>query len=99
MPLTTPPLIWEAIKDPNDEKDYQVNWSRRLIDKTIVASEWFIMGGKELVISSQSYGTQITTIYLTGGRVGTHTLLNRITDNSVPARKYDQTVKLYVREK
>jgi hypothetical protein len=93
--------IWEAPKDPDEVKDYKIDWTDGLNGANIVSSTWSIdVGDSRLVIDSSSHVSKITTVWLSGGRAGVnYDLLNRIVDDSVPAHTLDQTVRLYVRNK
>lgn len=88
---------WEAPKDPDERKDYMVNWAELLSGDTISASEWEIPASSELITESETFSNTTTTIWLSGGKTGTHALLNRVTTSG--SRIYDQTVKLYVQHK
>lgn len=93
-------LIWDAVKDPDEVKDYGINWLPTLVgnDDTIASSTWTIVSGSGLTIDSNSYADTATTIWLSDGVVGTsYTLLNRVV--TAGGRTYDQTVKLRVRSK
>jgi hypothetical protein len=89
--------IWEAVKDPDERKDYMVVWADLLAGDTISDSEWTVPASSELIIESESFTDDTTTIWLSGGKIGTHALLNRVTTTG--SRIYDQTVKLYVQSK
>lgn len=96
-----------ASKDPDEVKDFGVNWIPRLGTDDIVSSDWSITIGAGLVIDSDSFNNsdtvdgeaaKTTTVWLSGGTtvVGTYELLNRITTSG--GRTYDQTVKLKVKD-
>lgn len=89
--------IWEAPKDPDERKDYMVIWTDLLAGDTISASQWTVPVSSELIVESESFADDTTTIWLSGGKIGTHALLNRVTTTG--SRIYDQTVKLYVQHK
>ncbi len=97
MPKTFDPVV----HDPNEVKDYALDWSLVLEDtETISTSNWSIAIGSGLTIDSQSNTTTTTTVWLSGGVAGvTYQLLNRVVTNSSPARTYDQTMKLRCRNK
>lgn len=84
-------------KDPNEVLDYGIDWSPRMTPgETITVSTWQVPDG--LTASTQSYGADNTTIWLSGGAEGEiYTLLNRITTSQ--GRIYDQSVKIKVKSK
>lgn len=94
---------WDAPKDPDEVKDYRVEWSDGLDGDTIASSSWSIgvadeAVGHELEVDSDSFAASSTTVWLSGGTTGlTYRLLNRIT--TAGGRTLDQTVKLVVRSK
>jgi hypothetical protein len=92
-------LTWPAIKDPNEVKDYSLDWSALLgASDTITSSTWTVDEGSGLVIDSDSHGTTEATIWLSAGTDGTnYALVNRVV--TAGGRTYDQTVRLKVREK
>lgn len=96
-----------ATKDPDDVKDYGINWIPRLETDDIVTSTWSIVtAGSELAMDSDSFNNsdtvdgaaaKTTTVWLSGGVEGSFELLNRITTTG--GRTYDQTVKLKIKER
>jgi len=89
---------WEAVKDPDEVKDYSINWSPTLGSDTISTSTWTLAGGVGLVLNSNSFGATGTTVWLSAGTRGTTYLLrNRIT--TVGLRTYDMTVRLICTDK
>jgi len=90
-------LSWPAPKDPDEVKDYGLNWAAVLVDDTIASSSWTITVGSGLTIDSSSYDDTSTTVWLSSGTIGGYELLNRVT--TAGGRTYDQTVKLRVRSK
>ena len=91
-------LTWEAVKDPDEIKDYVLDWSSLLGEDEIVSSTWTIADGAGLVIDSESATATSTTIWLSAGVIGTtYHLLNRVTTSG--GRTYDQTVKLKCKAK
>lgn len=88
--------VWEAPKDPDDIKDYEVDWSARLPGDTISASTWSLAVGTGLVIDSFSFTNTVTKVWLSAGTAGVnYELLNRV--ETAGGRTYDQTMKLKVR--
>ncbi|ATB03608.1 hypothetical protein CN100_01095 [Sinorhizobium meliloti] len=92
-------LTWPAIKDPNEVKDYSLDWSALLgASDTITSSTWSIDEGEGLMIDSDSHNGTETTIWLSAGSDGTNcSLVNRVV--TAGGRTYDQTVRLKVRAK
>ncbi len=93
-------LSWEAVKDPDEIKDYSLNWAALLaVDSdTIVTSDWAVVTGSGLTIDSTSDSDTTTTVWLSGGTIGvTYELRNRVT--TLGGRTYDQTVKLRCKTK
>lgn len=93
------PIAWEAVKDPDEEKDYGCNWIKVLgEDDTITASTWEVVSeDSELVIGTTTFNDTTTTFWVTGGVAGTYLILNRIETDG--GRTYDQTGKLKVKTK
>lgn len=88
--------VWEAPKDPDDIKDYEVDWTARLPGDTISTSTWSVAVGAGLVIDSSSHTNTVTKVWLSAGTVGvTYELLNRV--ETAGGRTYDQTMKLKVK--
>jgi hypothetical protein len=87
-------LNWPAPKDPDEIKDYVVDWSDLLGEDTIAASIWIIPDG--LTKTSDSNTGATATIWLSSGVAGTsYALVNRIT--TAGGRTYDRTIKLKVK--
>ncbi|GAA2888095.1 hypothetical protein GGQ99_004794 [Aminobacter niigataensis] len=88
--------VWEAPKDPDDVKDYELDWTARLPGDTISGSTWSIAVGTGLVIDSSSHTNTVTKVWLSAGTAGVnYELLNRV--ETTGGRIYDQTMKLKVR--
>lgn len=90
---------WTAVKDPDEVKDYAINWEPLLgTDDTIAASAWSIADGDgSLQIDADSFTDTVATVWLSGGAVGNYEVLNRVTTTG--GRTYDQTCKLRCRAK
>lgn len=85
-----------AVKDPDEVKDYGIDWSPLMVDDAILTSDWSVVDGT-VVIDSNSHTDTATTVWLSGGVEGDVHLLNRVTTGG--GRTYDQTVKLKVKTK
>ena len=84
-------LSWTAPKDPDEIKDYVVNWSALLDTDTISLSTWILPVG--ITSLSESNTDTAASIFLTGGTAGeTYLLNNRIVTDG--GRTYDRTLKL-----
>jgi hypothetical protein len=77
-------LQW-GIKDPDEVLDYQIDWARegdsRLEDgETLLTSNFSVAEG-DVVIDNQAFSAPgLTTVWLSGGTVGTMcVILNRVT--------------------
>ena len=58
-----------ALKDPNADLDYQIDWSEWLTGTdTISASVWSVPAA--LTTSNVSFGTASTIVWLSGGTAG-----------------------------
>lgn len=91
-------LSWPAVKDPDEIKDYRLDWTDLLDGDTISSSMWSVAAGTGLVIDGQSNTATSTLLWLSSGTLGeTYDLLNRVV--TAGGRTYDQTVKLKVRAK
>lgn len=91
-------LSWPAVKDPDEVKDYKLDWAAMLDTDTISTSTWSVAVGAGLVIDSNSKTNTDTTVWLSAGTAGvTYELLNRVV--TAGGRTYDQTCKLKVKSK
>lgn len=89
---------WEDPKDPDDVKDYKLDWSDPLNEDsdTIATSSWTLPAASGLTEDSSSETTTTTTIWLSGGNVGNWEITNRIT--TAGGRTYDKTRVLVIKE-
>lgn len=93
---------WKASKDPQDVKDYDVNWAPRLLaGEQLSSAVWSIAkrpGNDDslpLTINTSPYETTgLSKVWLSGGIKGTYQLLNHVVTNQ--GRQYDQTMELVV---
>jgi hypothetical protein len=91
-------ISWPAPKDPNDIKDYALDWSPKLPDGDIlIGSEWFVVDETQsLVIDSSSFTDTLSTVWLSEGDESSAVeVLNRVTTQG--GRQYDQTMKLKIK--
>lgn len=87
--------------DPNDEKEYSVNWYRELVKYggTIQSSSWPIVPAGITVIT-HTFNDTSATIWLTGGTVGSnYVFTNRIVTATTPPRTLDQSITIRVRQR
>ena len=93
--ITPPP-----IKDPDEVLDFNLDWSNALLehgDDSITSSLW-LSSNSALVIDSDSFVGNTTTVWLSGGDLGErYTLTNRV--NTLGGRTYDCSFKLRVKMK
>jgi len=90
-------LIWVS-KDPGEVLDYDINWAPRLGTDTILTSIWSIVSGVGLGVNSDSFTSQRTKLWLSGGTLGqTYLLKNTVT--TAAGDTEIETVKLTVRAK
>lgn len=87
-------------KDPNDEVDYAVNWSRYLtrVGDTILTSTWPVITPVGLTVLSDTHDGTRAVIKLGGGTPGTYRLTNRII-TTPGARQRDKTITIRVRDR
>jgi len=87
-------------KDPDEVKDYGINWSRELAQysDTIQSSSW-PNPPTGITIVTDTFDDTSTTVWLSGGTLGTdYPLTNRIVTTSTPeSRILDQTIIIRVR--
>lgn len=84
---------WPA-KQPDEELDYKIDWRRALGTDNITASAWELVSGT-VTISSSSFNSKTTLVWLSGGEPGTSRLKNTITTEN--GRTFVATVNLPVR--
>ena len=74
-------MLFSAIKDPDEKKDYGFNWVDWLGTDTIASSTWVVPSGTLAHGSpADSNDTTTTTIWFTGGTDGVdYDIVNRIT--------------------
>lgn len=83
-----------AIKDPDAQLDYTLDWSIWLpVGDTIAASQWVLPPDLSQVSSTNT--TTTATVWLKGGVLGaTYLIVNRVTTASTPARIEDRTIQI-----
>lgn len=85
-------------KDPSATLDYGFRWTTWLAGDIIVDSSWTVPAG--ITVVSESFTTEATTIWVTGGTLGeSYTLVNHVETNSSPAREDDRTIIITIAEK
>lgn len=87
-------LAW-ADKRPGDLLEYVLDWSHRLQEETIRASDFFVPDNAILEVVDTVFSDTRTTIWLAGGDAGkNYEITNRITTSS--GRTMEQPVRLRV---
>lgn len=91
---------WEAPKDPDEDKDYGVDWSGKLAGDTISSSSWILDAlatSDGLGTHSESKTATTTTVWFTGGVRGhSYLITNRVITTG--GRTYDKTSKLKMKD-
>jgi hypothetical protein len=88
---------WPA-KDPDEELDYQVDWTLRLAAGETIATSTFILAEGDVVLGDTNITGAFTTVWISGGTAGgVNTITNRITTSA--SRTYDKSAKLRIRSK
>lgn len=85
-------------KDPDEVLDYQVDWTDRLEEGETISDSEFLLADGDVDIDSIDEANGITTVWLSGGTLGTICVLtNRITTSE--GRTYDKSVRLRIKTK
>jgi hypothetical protein len=88
-------LAWPA-KDPGADKEYELDWSDRILNDVITESEFDVPEG--LIKGNIFFTDSTTTVWLSGGDEGsTYTVVNRIRTEA--GRRDVQSVKLKIQAK
>jgi hypothetical protein len=89
-------LAWPA-KDPDADKDYDLDWSDWLLNEDVITeSEFDVPEG--LTKGNTLFTNSMTTVWLGGGAEGeTYTVVNRIRTEA--GRREVQSVKLKIQAK
>jgi hypothetical protein len=67
------------VKDPQSDLDYLIDWTNWLATDTLTSSTWRVSPGSGMVLHTDSIVTSNkSTVWVRGGRVGTHVLTNRV---------------------
>lgn len=88
-------------KDPDEILDYQFNWAqadggRLETGETIIASYFSVEEGDVVIDSDTFIPTGLTTVWLSGGTLGTSSVIrNRIVTSE--DRTYDKSARLRIR--
>lgn len=90
--------VWPN-KDPNDIKDYEIDWRPRLKtdDDTLISSVFTTeTGDVECGLQTIDGTSKFAKVWLSGGTDGeTCEILNRV--ETAAGRQYDQTVRLKIK--
>jgi hypothetical protein len=89
-------VVLSALKDPNAQSDYLLDWSIWLpVGDTIATSVW--IAPSDLTVVSSSNTTTTSTVWLKGGVAGqVYIVTNRITTASTPNRIDDRSIQIQV---
>lgn len=96
---------WKASKDPQDVKDYDINWrlKRLLAGENLASSVWTIVEKPSndddnplVIMPASTFTNDFAKVWLSGGVAGKYKLLNHVVTNSTPQREYDKTMILTV---
>lgn len=86
---------WAQTKDPEEIRDYGIDWSQAIGTKTITASTWDVVSGT-VVIVSDDHDTTTTTVRLSGGTLDeTCEILNHVTLSD--GEEYEETGKVKIK--
>jgi hypothetical protein len=89
-------------KDPDETLDYSRDWTALLqVGEAIVGSQWIVSPDNgSLITSPTTFNATAATVWVSGGTLGSDYLLtNRITTNSTPARTFDRTFRIQIRQR
>ena len=83
-------------KDPAARLDYGADWTAWLqAGETITVSTWIVTPADTLTASDESFTGGVTTVWLSGGNVGTnYRVTNQITTSD--GRTDDRSLSIYV---
>lgn len=88
---------WDQFKDPQEIRDFGIDWAPDLGIKTIATSAWTVVSGT-VIIDSDDHDTTTTTVRLSGGTAGeTCGLLNHVVLSD--GQEYEQTGQLKIKER
>lgn len=88
--------FWPS-KDPDEILDYDIDWSERLVDDTIVTSTWTV-DDVTLSVVTDTLSSQATKVWLSGGTVGLQYILtNQIV--TAAGRTMEESVRLKIKSR
>jgi hypothetical protein len=91
------PKSWESPKDPQEVRDYGIDWSGDIGAATIQSSAWAVVSGT-LTLVGNDFDDTTTTVRVSGGTLGqTCELLNHIVLSN--GEEAELTCKLKIRAK
>lgn len=90
---------WPLPKDPDEELDYQFDWSARLVAGETISSSTFISSGSSsIILDRNAISGGLTTFWARGGAAGEAVqITNRIVTSA--GRKYDKTATLRIQNR
>ena len=86
------PVRWYS-KEPSEQLEHTINWTRELGDDTIVSSTWIVPPG--LTQAGTSSTDRTTTIWLSGGELSkTYIITNEVV--TAAGRTYCESINLTI---
>lgn len=83
-------------KDPDEELDYQFDWSARLEQGETITTSTFELVSGSVTLATPSYLGGLTTIWISGGTEGeTNVITNEIVTSE--GRTYNESARLRIR--
>ena len=95
-------IKWDAPKDPEEVKDYELSWVPLLVDgDELVSVVWTVVSPEVTTLAVDSSTIDVTntisTIWLSGGEVGNASVHGHAV--TAGGREYEQTMLLKIKEK
>ena len=89
---------WPAVKDPDDYKDYGIDWTKALAGDPIVSSVWSVdVGDGALILDQLSNTNTVAIVWIRAGSADVdYELRNHIVTEG--GRQFDRSVKLRVKD-
>lgn len=85
-------------KDPNENLDYQFDWSARLEDGEVISTSQVLLASGDVVLGVSSIVGESVVVWISGGTVdgSPSVVTNRIETNR--GRIYDESARLRITE-
>lgn len=97
--------LWEAVKDPNEVKDYAIDWAPELANGEVIATQaWTLISGADnalVIVDGEQHDNSKSFVWLSGGTSGVdYELLCHMTTSSTPyPRELETTGRIKCRSK